>query len=146
MARATLAAALVLAACGPSGPDREGTAFSDGAPPDTIAAERGWLLPGSQWRLTSLDGAPFEAPLVAELTVDGRVVGEGPCNRFSANYSGRLPDLTFEPVAATRRACPDLPLETAAFAALGRVDTAALTGGRLILTGADGTALAFDPA
>lgn len=126
------AAALALAACAPSFPEEE-----------AAAPAGNWLLPGTDWRLVELDGAPFAAQATATLTEDGRVVGQAPCNRFSASYAGRWPDLTFTPVAATRMACDDLAAETAFFASLGRVDHAAMGEDGLTLSGPDGTRLRF---
>jgi heat shock protein HslJ len=94
-----------------------------------------WLLPGTEWRLVELDGAPFPARATATLTEDGRVTGQAPCNRFTATWTGRWPELAFAPAASTRMACPELEAETAFFAALGRIDRAALGPDGLTLTG-----------
>jgi heat shock protein HslJ len=134
---AALAALCLAAGCVPAVP-------GDGGEP-TIAMERGWVLPGSRWQLAVLDGAAYPARLVGELTTDGRVVGEGPCNRFSAPYAGRWPDLSFDPVLTTRRSCPEVEAEASALAALARVERAAVDDGRLVLTGPGGVYLAFDP-
>lgn len=108
---------------------------------ETEVPEGNWLLPGTTWRLVELNGAPAAATTVT-LTEDGRIEGQGPCNRFTATYSGRWPDLTFQPAATTRMACPDLPAEQAFFAAIGEVDRAALDADGLNLTG-DGVSLRF---
>jgi heat shock protein HslJ len=142
--RAVLTAALLLAACAPmtAGPDDPVAAAS---PPSGAATPAGgWLLPGTEWRLVELDGAPFAARATARLTEDGRVTGQAPCNRFTATWSGRWPELTFTPLAATRMACPELAAEDAFFAALGRVTRAEVTADGLILSGDDGTRLRFE--
>lgn len=41
-----------------------------------------------------LDGEPYPARAEATLTEDGRG-GQAPCNRFTADYVGRWPDLSF---------------------------------------------------
>jgi heat shock protein HslJ len=133
---AAAAAASVVAGCGVSG-----TSVDE----PSIARERGWLVPGSAWQLVTLNGAPYAGALTAELTTDGRVVGQGPCNRFSAPYSGRWPDLTFEPLLETRGTCPEIEAEASALAALARVENAAMEEGRLVLRGPDGVYLGFDP-
>lgn len=125
------AAALLLAvACAPTAPAPE-------------VAQENWLLPGSQWRLVELGGAPFTQRVTATLTADGRVVGEAPCNRFTAAWSGRWPDLAFAPATATRRACPNLQAETEFFAVLDRIEHAALGADGLTLTGPDDAMLRF---
>lgn len=117
----------LLAACSPTA----------GAPePDAgmAASEGNWLLPGTDWRLVEMNGAPAGG-VTATLTEDGRVVGQAQCNGFVAPYSGRWPDLAFAPVASTRMACPDLAAETDFFAALGAVNHAAISDDGLALTG-----------
>jgi heat shock protein HslJ len=101
-----------------------------------------WLLPGTSWRLVELDGEPFAGSVVATLTEDGRIVGQAPCNRFMAEWTGRWPDLSFSPAAVTRMACPDLAAEQAFLAALGSVDRAALDADGLVL-GGSGRSLRF---
>ena len=105
--------------------------------------EGNWLLPGTNWRLVEINGAPAAAEVTATLTEDGRVVGQAPCNRFTAPYTGRWPDLTFAPAASTRMACPDLAAETAFFAALGAVNHAAIGDAGLVLSGPGGVSLRF---
>ncbi len=136
-----LAAALLLTACAPMGPGMEPEPPAAASPAEAPAGN--WLLPGTEWRLVEMNGAPVAARVTAMLTEDGRVVGQAPCNRFTAAYSGRWPDLSFAPVASTRMACPDLAVETAFFAALGAVDRAAIGDDGLSFTGPDGVALRF---
>ncbi|MBP7001973.1 META domain-containing protein [Amaricoccus sp.] len=132
--RRALALALVVAACAPMAPD------------EPAGGPAGWILPGSEWRLVELNGKPYPARLTATLTEDGRIVGQGPCNRFTAGYEGRWPDLTFQPMATTRMACPDLEAETAAFAALAAVTHGDNGPEGLILTGPGDVRLRFEPA
>lgn len=110
------------------------------APPEVPQA--GWILPGTSWKLTELDGKPFAARAVATLTEDGRIVGDGPCNAFTAAYSGHWPDLRFHPVANSRLSCPDIAAETAFFAALVKVEHGAHDGDALVFTG-PGASLRF---
>lgn len=135
MSRAVLAllAALPLAAaCAPPPADAPG-----GGP-------AGWILPGTTWRLAELNGAPYPARLTASLTEDGRVIGEGPCNRFVAPYAGHWPDLSFSPAATTRMACADLAAENAAFAALGKANHGENGPDGLVLSGPGDVRLRFE--
>jgi heat shock protein HslJ len=102
-----------------------------------------WVLPGTEWRLVELNGAPFPARATATLTEDGRITGQAPCNRFAATWSGRWPDLTFQPAAATRMACPELEAEAAFFQALEAVNHAEVGDTGLILTGPEGVRMRF---
>lgn len=129
------AAALLLAALAPM-------ACAPVAPPPEVP-EGSWLLPGTSWRLTDLGGAPFPARVTATLTEDGRIAGQAPCNRFTAEYRGRWPDLSFEVGGVTRMTCPDQQAETAFFAELARVSHAALDADGLVLTGPDGALMRF---
>ncbi len=137
---------LLLAACATSEidiPEPPGVGAGDDMAEEPDAGPHNWLLPGTEWRLVELNGAPFAARATAELTTDGRVVGQAPCNRFSATWTGRWPDLEFSAVASTRMACPELEAETAFFAALDAANHAETGSDGLILTGPDGVRLRF---
>lgn len=97
-----------------------------------------------EWKLMSIDGAPFAATGKIDLATPGQIAGQGPCNRFSASYDGRLPDFRPGPVVATRMACPDLDAEAAMFAALAQMTRAEVTGPvTLLLTGPKGGSMEF---
>jgi heat shock protein HslJ len=102
-----------------------------------------WLLPGTTWRLAAIDGRRFPAPVTVSLTTDGRIEGQAPCNRFTADYTGRWPDLTFDAVTATELACDDLALERAFFGAMGRVNRGEHTDDGIRFRTPDGTYLDF---
>ncbi len=106
----------------------------------------GYATPGVTWTLSELGGAPY--PTRATLTFppeEGQIAGKAPpCNSYSATQSAPYP--WFEaggPVAATKRACPDLPAETAFFDALARVTLAEVAGEVLILSTEDGFEMVF---
>ena len=128
--RRAVAGLLLLAACAPAAPKSE-------------VPEGNWLLPGTTWKLAELDGKPYPARAEATLTEDGRIAGQAPCNRFTADYVGRWPYLSFRLGPVTRMACPDLPAETAFFAALGKVNHAALDADGLLLTGPGEVSMRF---
>jgi heat shock protein HslJ len=119
--------------------------LQDTAPPPAVAATNGanWLLPGTTWRLAAIDGRRFPAPVTVTLTRDGRIEGQAPCNRFTADYTGRWPDLTFDAVTATELACDDLALERAFFAAMDRVNRGEHTANGIRFRSPDGTYLDF---
>ncbi|MFQ8431056.1 META domain-containing protein [Amaricoccus sp. W119] len=105
------------------------------AQPTAEVPRDNWLLPGTSWKLVELNGAPFEANAVATLTEDGRITGQGPCNSFNAAFTGTWPDIAFEPIPRTRRACPDRDAEDAFLAAMERVNRGEMLSDAMLLTG-----------
>ena len=95
------------------------------------------------WRLTEIDGQPFAA--TANMTFsEGRAVsGDGPCNRFSATQMAPYPWFQLGPIAATRRACPDLPAEAAFFDALAAMTISEVLTDTLILSNEAGREMVF---
>ena len=132
MTRLTFAFAAVLALAAGLGAHFAG---AQDVPSDYLAIE---------WKLVSIDGAPFMATGKIDLSAPGQITGQGPCNRFSASYDGALPDFRPGPVVATRMACPDLDAESAMFAALAQMTRAEVTGPvTLLLTGPKGGSMEF---
>ncbi|RVT82296.1 META domain-containing protein [Rhodobacteraceae bacterium CCMM004] len=123
--RAAVLAAGVLAAC---------------TPDETISA---YADPGAVYRLIEVDGAPAGMQATLSFPAPGAVRGTGPCNAFTAAQGVPYPWIDVGPIAATRRACPDLAAETAYFAALEAATLAEVQGGTLILSDATGPRLVF---
>jgi putative lipoprotein len=90
--------------------------------------------------LTELGGEANALPVTLNFDAE-RARGEGPCNSYFGAW--RLDGATVEigPVAATRRACPDLPFEQGYFGALTDAATAEIGADSLVLRGPDGAAL-----
>jgi heat shock protein HslJ len=119
------ALALLLAACAASDPQAE--------------------LFGQTWRLAGIDGAPAAAPGRSTLLVaaDGKVSGEGGCNRYSGKAEVEDDAVTFGPLLATKRACePDVTRqEVRLFEGLRRTAAWRIDGGALVLLDGDGREL-----
>ena len=97
-------------------------------------AASGQTIALTDWVLTELDGAP--APYSATLTIVGtRISGKAPCNRFTGEILGDLPNVTLGPIVATRMACDALADEAAYFSALGAVTQMVNKDGTLTLSG-----------
>jgi Heat shock protein len=122
-AASALAAAAALAACAAPAPQPAG-------PP---------ALQGVLWRLDRLNGEPVE-PVITLAFGAEELRGAGPCNRYFGAWAQEGDRLALGPIAATRRACPDLDLEQRYFAAL--TDVAAFSGDRrrLVMRDAEGEA------
>lgn len=112
-----------------------GTNREDGADPT-----------GHVWVLQSLHGAPFPAQASLSFPNQGRIEGTAPCNRYSATMETKLPAFVVGPILSTRRACPDLALETAYFKALKAVERAEGNATTLTLMGPDGRDMVFTAA
>lgn len=112
---------LALAACGPD---------------ETISAFGG----GDDYVLQEMNGNTISAPTITlNISDTGQISGQAPCNSYSANQSAPYPWFELGPIASTRRACPDLALETAYFNALASMTIAEVAGPVLILSNeADG--------
>jgi heat shock protein HslJ len=123
-----LLAALVVAGC------------TQGAAPVTERPipERG--LTGQTWVLDSLGGERVANPVTATFA-DGQVTGVAPCNSFVGAFEGTGRPLRIGPLAATRRACPELALENRFLTALGAAAEARFTAAQMELLDADGRPL-----
>jgi heat shock protein HslJ len=122
---AALAATLLLAACAAAGPQAE--------------------LYSQTWTLTQIEGAPAAAPgrSTLRLAEDGKVSGEGGCNRYSGSAELTDQAITFGPLLATRRACePEVTRqEVRVFEGLRRAVGWRIEDGALILLDGEGHAL-----
>lgn len=101
---------------------------------------------GRIWQLAELDGSPFAARATLSFPQEGRIAGEGPCNRFFATQSAPYPWFAVKDIAATRRACPELAAEAAFFAALRAMTLAEVAGDTLILRDDTGREMVFRAA
>ena len=96
-----------------------------------------------EWRLVELAGNPFDATATLTFPEPGRIAGAGPCNTFSASMTVPYPWFEVGSIAATKRACPDLPSETAFFVALEQATLSEVLGNTLILSNTDGLSMVF---
>lgn len=103
----------------------------------------GYADPDAVYRLTEIDGAPYKANATISFPKAGTARGEAPCNAWFASQSAPYPWLELGPIAATRRACPDLDAEQAYFEALAAVTLAEVQGPVLILSNDAGREMVF---
>lgn len=104
------------------------------------SADTAWLA-GSQW------GYPLEAGVgdrrSVRFAVDGKVFGNGGCNRFSGSYDQTGKAITISPLATTRKACAEEVMagERSFIAALASTRSVEATHFKLVLRDAEGTEL-----
>ncbi|MEM6372532.1 MAG: META domain-containing protein [Pseudomonadota bacterium] len=95
------------------------------------------------WTLVALDGAPFTATATLEFGEDGRVSGQGPCNRISFTNSVPYPWFEAGPILGTRMACPDLPAEGDYLKALAAMTRVVLGDDGMVMANDEGGEMVF---
>jgi heat shock protein HslJ len=118
------AASLLLAGCG----DETVTGFAD----------------ATRFALSTLDGRAFDATATLDIGTTGRISGAGPCNTYNATQSAPYPWFEIGPIAATRRACPDLNAEQLYFESLSQMTNVEVLGDVLILRNEGGGEMVFN--
>lgn len=91
-------------------------------------------LAGSEW------GTSMERQFVSFGT-NGKITGNGGCNRFFGTYSQDGDTLEIGPLGSTKMACANLRQEQTFFQTLNATRTIEASHLRLVLKGADGEAL-----
>ncbi len=116
------------------------SAFGACSADETIS---GYADPEAVYDLAEFEGstAQFEASIA--FPEEGRTAGAGPCNQFIAEQSAPYPWFEIGPIAATRRACPELEAEQQFFERLGMMTLAEVSGDVLILSNDDGEEMVF---
>lgn len=89
---------------------------------------------GKTWHLEVLQGSPFDPAMTLSFPSRNILAGQGPCNSFRATNTTPYPWIRVGPIATTRRACPDLQAETAAFAALRAARIVVIEGDTMTLS------------
>ncbi|MGJ8626005.1 MAG: META domain-containing protein [Sulfitobacter sp.] len=95
------------------------------------------------WRLIELNEQPFGAKATLTFPEAGRIAGTAPCNSYSGSMAVPYPWFEVGPIAATKRACPDLAAETAFFNALDAATLSEVQNNILILSNTDGLSMVF---
>ncbi|SEW46386.1 META domain-containing protein [Cognatiyoonia koreensis] len=113
-----------LAACGPD---------------ETISA----FGSGDDYVLRELNGAPVNTQITLNISDTGQISGQAPCNSYTANQLVPYPWFEIGPVMATRRACPELALESRYFETLAAMTLAEISGPVLILSNDADDSLVF---
>jgi heat shock protein HslJ len=111
----------------------------------TAGLTMGADLAGSEWRPSFMSAAELPAgiKMQVEFQPDGKITGNGGCNRFFGGYAISGTHIKIGPLASTRKGCPGLiRVETAFFATLQAASSFEQTDTTLILFDAAGNTLA----
>ena len=98
---------------------------------------------GGIWRLTEMAGDPAPEGVTLDLTEQGQISGQAPCNRYSGPQSVPYPWFETGPLAVTRRACAALDAERRYLSLLQSMSLAEVAGDVLILSNESGEELVF---
>ncbi|WP_194756714.1 META domain-containing protein [Aliidiomarina indica] len=83
------------------------------------------LIAGSQWHIVAIndDGIPEDVPMTLNFSDDGRLYGQGGCNRYFGRYTLTGEGVRFSQLGLTRMACeePRMQLESRFINGLGDV-------------------------
>ena len=85
------------------------------------------------WQVATLRGSPFPARATLAFPKIGMIAGEAPCNSYRAAMHIPYPWFGTERIITTKRACPDLAVETAFLSALQEATLAEVGPQELIL-------------
>lgn len=96
------------------------------------------------WALATVDGASPGYAATLDLSQEGRLTGQAPCNRYFADMSLQGEALDLGPIGATKMACEDMKGESDYFALLGQMDSLTRTEDVLTLRGV-GHEMVFAP-
>jgi heat shock protein HslJ len=103
----------------------------------------GYGARGQVFVLQSINEASFAAHATISFPEEGQIAGQGPCNSFSASQDVPYPWFKAGPIAATKRACPDLDAEALYFQTLSEMTLSEVSGPNLILSTAEGAKMVF---
>lgn len=98
---------------------------------------------GQVFVLQEINGAGFPARATITFPSEGQITGTGPCNSFAATQNVPYPWFKAGPIAATKRACPDLDAEARYFEALAKMTLSEVSGPNLILSSSSGETMVF---
>lgn len=86
------------------------------------------------WQLMQMNGTPIKHNITLTFPEKGKIAGSAPCNRYFAAQTAPLPWFEVGPIGATKRACPDLKLESDYFKILSKMTLIERTGDTLLLS------------
>jgi heat shock protein HslJ len=113
--------------------------FAAGCGGGSEAPAPGVSLEGTDWTLTQLAGETVTAPEGGEIPTlrldhgTHRAAGSSGCNSYTAPYTHGQGTVSFGQAASTRKACPDMFLETAFLGAMENAAKFRIEGYELVI-------------
>ena len=87
------------------------------------------------WTLMRIDGTEVRFTATLDLTEPGKLAGQAPCNSYGGKLSVEADSFLPGPILSTKMACDGMTDENLYLQALQMVDSMALDGDMLTLTG-----------
>ena len=109
----------------------------------STASAASYLLAGSQWGYPLNVDADVSDRRSVRFAVDGKLFGNGGCNRFRGSYHQNGSTITISPLATTRKACEEevMALERKFMLVLTSARSVEATQFKLVILDADGAVL-----
>ncbi len=98
----------------------------------------------TKWILYNMDGKEFiseNQSYIVFNTIDSKVTGAAACNNFFGKFKKSGSSLTFEPLASTKKACPELEKETSFMKAIEKTASYKISGNKLSLSDLNGNVI-----
>ncbi|WP_099826860.1 META domain-containing protein [Oceaniglobus indicus] len=103
----------------------------------------GQVDPDLTFALSTLDGTAFPARATIAFPGEGKVLGQAPCNRWSARQTAPYPWVEITGILSTKATCPDQPSEDAFFDALRQMGRIEAVGRVVIFSNDAGREMVF---
>lgn len=100
-------------------------------PDETVS---GYADPAATYVLKEMSSQPVGTHATIQFPEQGVILGKGPCNSYRAAQGIDYPWIKIEQIVSTRRACQDLEVETAFFAALRAATLVEVVGDVVLLS------------
>lgn len=97
------------------------------------------------WVLQSMDGKIFPATATIAFPEEGRITGDAPCNAYFGQQTAPYPWFEVKNIGSTKRACPELSMESEFFKALSEMAISEVSTTTLILSNDQKRTMIFTP-
>jgi heat shock protein HslJ len=103
----------------------------------------GYTDTNAVWGLVQMNGREVPVGITLAFPSRGKLTGRAPCNSYSGAQKAPLPWFEAASVVSTKRACPQMSLETEYFTTLNAMQFSEATGDTLVLNADSGLTLMF---
>ncbi len=120
--------------------------FLTGTVPEVVAEAPGFPKASTVWSLAEINGALYTSATSLTFPNPGEMAGRGPCNSFQGRIDGGAEDFRIVDLRVTRQTCVGQANETAFFDTLNDMTRIEMEEAMLVMHGADGIRMVFQPA